>query len=190
MPRTTSPRFPLMAVRTRIRGFIEELLEAELDAALGRDRYERPRVAENGRPDRFPLAFREPCESEELVACFLQAGSDGVAFQPPFADERLALRLDLRLRGGVDHIRWGCADKCRKSRHLRHQFDTLLGRGRVCGLTNPMTQIFDIDGRSRGWVKKVKRIRADHRDTSGGGGIEVTASVAPECLMGLQRYFI
>jgi transposase-like protein len=29
-------------VRTRIRGFIEELLEAELDAALGRDRYERP----------------------------------------------------------------------------------------------------------------------------------------------------
>ena len=30
-------------VRTRIRGFIEELLEAELDAALGRDRYERSR---------------------------------------------------------------------------------------------------------------------------------------------------
>src|SRR6058998_1875607 len=29
-------------VRTRIRGFIEELLEAELDAALGRGRYERP----------------------------------------------------------------------------------------------------------------------------------------------------
>ena len=42
---------PLEAgVRTRIRGFIEELLEAELDAALGRDRYERPRVAESGRP--------------------------------------------------------------------------------------------------------------------------------------------
>src|SRR5256885_3497176 len=37
---------PLEAgVRTRIRGFIEELLEAELDAALGRDRYDRPRVA-------------------------------------------------------------------------------------------------------------------------------------------------
>ena len=34
---------PLEAgVRTRIRGFIEELLEAELDAALGRARYERP----------------------------------------------------------------------------------------------------------------------------------------------------
>src|SRR5437763_5801425 len=29
-------------VRTRIRGFIEELLEAELDAALGQARYERP----------------------------------------------------------------------------------------------------------------------------------------------------
>ena len=35
-------------VRTRIRGFIEELLEAELAAALGRDRYERPRLAETG----------------------------------------------------------------------------------------------------------------------------------------------
>ena len=33
-------------VRSRIRGFIEELLEAELDAALGRDRYERPQLAE------------------------------------------------------------------------------------------------------------------------------------------------
>src|ERR1700688_4507096 len=32
-------------VRTRIRSFIETLLEAELDAALGRDRYERPRMA-------------------------------------------------------------------------------------------------------------------------------------------------
>ena len=32
-------------VRTRSRGFIEELLEAELDAALGRDRYERPQMA-------------------------------------------------------------------------------------------------------------------------------------------------
>jgi putative transposase len=38
---------PLEAgVRTRIRDFIEELLEAELDVALGRDRYERPRLAE------------------------------------------------------------------------------------------------------------------------------------------------
>jgi hypothetical protein len=35
-------------VRTRIRGFIEELLEAELDVALGRDRYQRPRLAETG----------------------------------------------------------------------------------------------------------------------------------------------
>src|ERR1700730_2079514 len=35
-------------VRTRIRSFIEELLEAELDVALGRDRYERPRLAETG----------------------------------------------------------------------------------------------------------------------------------------------
>ena len=33
-------------VRTRISGFIEELLESELAAALGRDRYKRPRLAE------------------------------------------------------------------------------------------------------------------------------------------------
>ena len=40
---------PLEAgVRTRIRSFIEELLEAELDAALGRKRYERGRTPETG----------------------------------------------------------------------------------------------------------------------------------------------
>src|SRR6202051_3063075 len=37
-------------VRTRIRGFIEELLEAELDAVLGRDRYERPRMGDGNSP--------------------------------------------------------------------------------------------------------------------------------------------
>ena len=41
-------------VRTRIRGFIEELLEAELDAALGRARYERP----GGVGDEFPEGGR------------------------------------------------------------------------------------------------------------------------------------
>ena len=40
---------PLEAgVRTRIRSFIEELLEAELDAALSRKRYERRSASENG----------------------------------------------------------------------------------------------------------------------------------------------
>src|ERR1700730_1420401 len=29
---------------------------------------------------------------------------DGLAFQPPFADERLAFRFDLLLRRSVDHI--------------------------------------------------------------------------------------
>src|ERR1700682_6745029 len=37
-------------VRTRIRGFIEELLEADLDAVLGRDRYERPRMGDGNSP--------------------------------------------------------------------------------------------------------------------------------------------
>jgi hypothetical protein len=35
-------------VRTRIRAFIEELPEAERDAALGTGPYERPRLAEAG----------------------------------------------------------------------------------------------------------------------------------------------
>ena len=40
---------PLEAgVRTRIRAFIEELLEAELEAALGRKRYDRGRTPETG----------------------------------------------------------------------------------------------------------------------------------------------
>src|ERR1700684_2959079 len=38
-------------VRKRIRGFIEELLEAELDAALGRARYERPGAGGGGSPE-------------------------------------------------------------------------------------------------------------------------------------------
>jgi len=37
-------------VRTRIRGFIEELLEAELDAALGRARYKRSGLAGDEAP--------------------------------------------------------------------------------------------------------------------------------------------
>jgi len=41
-------------VRTRIRGFIEELLEAELDAALGRARYERPGAGGGGSPESSP----------------------------------------------------------------------------------------------------------------------------------------
>ena len=40
-------------VRTRIRGFIEELLEAELDAALGRARYERPGAGGGDSPKSF-----------------------------------------------------------------------------------------------------------------------------------------
>ena len=45
-----------------------------------------------------PLAFREMREDEQLVAHFLQAIGDRAA------EERLALRFDLRPRVGVDHI--------------------------------------------------------------------------------------
>ena len=54
--------------------------------------------------DRFPLAFREAREGEEFVARFLQALCNRAAFHSPFANERLALDLDLRLRGGIDHM--------------------------------------------------------------------------------------
>src|SRR5215211_6592240 len=51
---------PLEAgVRTRIRSFIEELLEAELEAALGRKRYERGRTPEtepSAEAARFPVS--------------------------------------------------------------------------------------------------------------------------------------
>src|ERR1700724_1016407 len=67
---------PLEAgVRTRIRGFIEELREAELDAALGRDRYERPRLAETGvggRPgvSAPPAGYRHGHRERQLMGTF------------------------------------------------------------------------------------------------------------------------
>src|ERR1700685_2215005 len=62
-------------VRTRIRGFIEELLEAELDAALGRDRYERPRLADPGvgaRPvvSAPPAGYRHGHRERQLMGTF------------------------------------------------------------------------------------------------------------------------
>ena len=55
-------------VRTRIRGFIEELLEAELDAVLGRDRYERPRMGVNSLPTATP--FSRPISTPSWVKEF------------------------------------------------------------------------------------------------------------------------
>ena len=42
-------------------------------------------------PYRFPLAFREAREGEELVAGLLQTYRNGRAFQPPFAQESSVL---------------------------------------------------------------------------------------------------
>src|SRR2546428_11711602 len=62
---------PLEAgVRSRIRGFIEELLEAELDAALGRDRYERPRLAETGVGGRVGAGHRHGHRERQLMGTF------------------------------------------------------------------------------------------------------------------------
>jgi hypothetical protein len=53
--------------------------------------------------DRFPLAFREPREGEQLVARFLQAIGDRTAFQPPFVDQRLALTAPGQLVWIISH---------------------------------------------------------------------------------------
>ncbi len=56
------------------------------------------------RADRFPLAGRKTREGEQFAASVLQTVGDGFVFQPPFADERLAFRLNFLLRSRVDHI--------------------------------------------------------------------------------------
>ncbi len=57
-----------------------------------------------GCSDRFPLVARKAHEGEQAIAGFLQAVGDGAAFEPPFADEGLALCLDFLTRCGVDHV--------------------------------------------------------------------------------------
>ena len=64
---------PLEAgVRIRIRGFIEELLEAELDIALARKRYERPEPAGTGGGDRAAVAagHRHGRRERQLMGTF------------------------------------------------------------------------------------------------------------------------
>ncbi len=56
-------------VRTRIRGFIEELLEAELDAALGRDRYERSGMS-GGESPRGVVGSRHGHRERGLMGTF------------------------------------------------------------------------------------------------------------------------
>jgi transposase-like protein len=56
-------------VRARIRGFIEELLEAELDAALGRDRYERSEVS-GGDSSRGAFGSRHGHRQRGLMGTF------------------------------------------------------------------------------------------------------------------------
>ena len=51
------------------------------------------------------IGFSKPVKVNGSLVHFLQAGGDCRAFQPSFADEGFALRLDLLLRVGVDHPR-------------------------------------------------------------------------------------
>src|ERR1700730_6436281 len=93
-PRTTSPRFPLTS--TRSAGSSVWVLIRPLEFFV--QTFNCIRCA-----NRFPMAIREAREGEQLVARFLQSVSDRATFQPPFADECLALCLHRR-RVGVDHI--------------------------------------------------------------------------------------
>ena len=65
---------PLEAgVRTRIRAFIEELLEAELEAALGRKRYERrcpPGAPQAGQDRMAPAGHRHGHRERDLLGTF------------------------------------------------------------------------------------------------------------------------
>ena len=54
-------------VRGRIRGFIEELVEAELDDALGRSRYQRPVSQDMPRP---PAGYRHGRRERQLLGSF------------------------------------------------------------------------------------------------------------------------
>jgi hypothetical protein len=60
---------PWTGVRTRIRGFIEELLEAELDAVLGRDQYERPRMSEGSTVLSNPPASSSSLRMAAVLVC-------------------------------------------------------------------------------------------------------------------------
>src|SRR6516162_111611 len=57
-----------------------------------------------GGPRAFPLAGRQPGESEEPITGFLKAIGHCLALEPPFADEGSPALLDLRGRGSVDHV--------------------------------------------------------------------------------------
>ena len=54
-------------VRGRVRGFIEELVEAELDDALGRSRYQRPVSQDMPRP---PAGYRHGRRERQLLGSF------------------------------------------------------------------------------------------------------------------------
>jgi putative transposase len=54
-------------IRDRVRGFIEELVEAELDDALGRSRYQRPGTADMARR---PAGYRHGRRERQLLGSF------------------------------------------------------------------------------------------------------------------------
>ena len=56
-----------VVIRGRVRGFIEELVEAELDDALGRLRYQRPGIADMPRPR---AGYRHGRRERQLLGSF------------------------------------------------------------------------------------------------------------------------
>ena len=100
-----------VAIRDRVRGFIETLVEAELDEALGRSRYQRPGTADQaGR-----IAGYSTWATGTPVARFIRPGDDqraartteqGRRDEPGMAQRSAAtLRADDEAGGGADRGR-------------------------------------------------------------------------------------
>src|SRR5215471_9512684 len=76
-----------------------------------------------------PLAWRQTCEGEEPIAGFLQAVGDGFVFEPPLADEGLAVLFDLFGRFRVDHFVVVVSDFLMQAlRGVREEIPVLMNR--------------------------------------------------------------
>jgi hypothetical protein len=114
-------------VRTRIRGFIEELLEAELDAALGRERYERARKG-GGHSSTGAIGARHGHRQRGLLGTFAdewllqhrrRRHMRGQSLRPDGADPPHAAWLVLHLPDDVSPDSPGVRDLHRAGQHTR-----------------------------------------------------------------------
>ena len=90
------------AVRGQVRAFIEQLLEEELEAALGRERYERGAISNGRRHGHRPRQQYVPCWSIVVFVWALISVSDKTGLEAFAGARRARRRADLDVRhGGV-----------------------------------------------------------------------------------------